>query len=111
MTQTAAIAYSFLAGESNSIMTAFKKFYCTNLPREVGRSIERKFGVKIHRVAVKFTSTYGRVGEYYRYTLLKTSENFDGIKRMTQYVIKEIGNPKTDQEQKMINKIKPLLNL
>ncbi len=86
MTQIAAIAHSYLKGESNSIMTAFKKFNCTNLPRENGRSIERKFGVKLHPVPVKFKSDYGHTGVYYRYTLLKTPQNKDGIKKMEQYI-------------------------
>lgn len=90
MTQLSAICMSFLRGESNSIMTAFKKFSCTNLPREVGRSVERKFGIKIHRVPIKFTSTYGRKGEYYRYTLLRTSSNKSGIKKMTEYVQEQV---------------------
>lgn len=87
MTQTAAIAQSFLNGETNSIMTAFRKFLCTNLPREVGRSIERKFGVTIHRTPVKFYSTFNkRKGIYYNYTLLKTSDNKEGVKKMREYI-------------------------
>lgn len=90
MTQLAAIAHSFLKGESNSIMTAFRKFNCTNLPREVGRSIERKFGVEVHRVPVKFKSTYGHTGEYVRYTLLPISKNKKGIKAMRKYVAEQM---------------------
>lgn len=86
MTQVCFIALSYLKGESNSIMTAFQKFACTNLPRENGRSIERKFGVELTRVPVRFKSKYGRMGEYYRYTLLPTSKNKPGIKKMKQYV-------------------------
>ena len=86
MTQLSAICHSFLKGESNSIMTAFRKFNCTNLPREVGRGIERRFGVKIHRVPVKFKSTYGHVGEFFRYTLIPTSSNKPGMKKMRKYV-------------------------
>lgn len=91
MTQVAAIAHSYLKGESNSIMTAFQKFNCTNLPRENGRSIERKFGVKLQAVPVKFKSHYGHTGVYYRYTLLNTSQNKDGIKKMKEYVRNQIG--------------------
>lgn len=86
MTQVAAICHSFLNGETNSIMTAFQRFGCTNLPREVGRSVERKFGVEIHRVPIKFKSRYGHKGEYFRYTLIKTSKNKNGIKKMRDYV-------------------------
>jgi hypothetical protein len=89
MTQLAAIAQSFLKGETNSIMTAFRKFNCTNLPREVGRSIERKFGVEVTKVPVKFKSTYGHTGEYFNYTLLRTPSNKKGIQKMEEYVSKQ----------------------
>lgn len=108
MTQLSAICASFLKGESNSIMTAFKKFHCTNLPREVGRSIERRFCVDVHRVPVKFTSTYGHKGEYYRYTLLKTPKNKPGIKKMAEYVLKQLENPKTMAERHLRHQIKQL---
>lgn len=90
MTQLAAICLSYLKGESNSIMTAFKKFYCTNLPRENGRGIERNFGVELHAVPVKFTSVYKHKGVYYRYTLLKTSKNKKGIEKMKKYVKEQL---------------------
>lgn len=101
MTQVCAIAFSYLKGESNSIMTAFEKFNCTNLPRENGRSIERKFGVSLQKVPVPFTSTYGHKGEYYRYTLLRTRENKDGREKMKKYCLEQLANPKTDKELKM----------
>jgi len=100
MTQVCAIAFSYLKGESNSIMTAFQKFYCTNLPRENGRSIERKFGIKLQKVVVNFKSTYGRPGQYFRYTLLKTRENKEGRQRMIEYCKKQLSNPKTQLELK-----------
>ena len=94
MTATAHLALSLLNGETVSIMTGFKKFLITNIPREVGRSIERKFGVRLQRVPVKFVSTYGHSGQYFRYTLLAIRENKDGIKRMKAYVKSEIEKKK-----------------
>lgn len=85
MTQISAICMSYLKGEKNSIMTAFQKFNCTNLPRENGRSVERKFNVKLEKKPKKFISTYGRKGEYFEYSLPKKG-NEDGIKKMIQYV-------------------------
>jgi hypothetical protein len=86
MTATSALAYALLKGETVSIMTAFKRFGITNAPREIGRAIERKFDVEVHRVPVKFKSTYGHTGEYYRYTLLRTSKNRKGMTAMKKYV-------------------------
>lgn len=90
MTQLAALCHSFLVGETNSVMTAFKKFGCTNLSREVGRGIERRFDVEVHRTPVKFKSRYGHTGEYYRYTLLRTSKNKKGIEAMKKYVSEQL---------------------
>ncbi len=86
MTQVAAICQSLLKGEVLSIMDGFKKFACTNLPRELSRSIEQKFGVVISKTPTEFTSKFGHKGTYYRYRLNKTEYNQDGIKKMKEYV-------------------------
>lgn len=101
MTQTAAIALSLLKGDVISIKTAFDMFGCTNAPREIGRSIERKFGVKVSKTPTKFKSRYGKEGVYFRYRLNRTDYNEEGIKKMTEYVRSQMGdNPKTEREQK-----------
>ena len=56
MTQLASICKALLDGEVLSIMTGFKDFGCTNLPREIGRSIERKFGVVVDKTPTPFRS-------------------------------------------------------
>ena len=94
MTQTAAIAKALLDGEKLSIMDGFKKFQCSNIPREVSRSIETKFRVVLDREPVKFTSKYGRKGEYYRYSLPGSKKNKEGIKAMKEYVKSQIDNNK-----------------
>lgn len=109
MTQQAAIAYSLLKGETISIMTGFKEFGCTNIPREIGRGIERKFGVMVERQPVKFVSRYGHTGEYYKYKLNKRL-NEDGLKKMAKYIADQIGEAKTTQEKNIIQYLKPLLN-
>ncbi|HRP30501.1 MAG TPA: hypothetical protein PKV73_01350 [Agriterribacter sp.] len=109
MTQTAAIALALLKGEVISIKTAFNQFGCTNAPREIGRSIERKFDVKVSKTPVKFTSRYGKSGIYYQYRLNRTDYNADGIKKMLDYVqSKSPSNPKTMAEQKAAKTIKQL---
>jgi hypothetical protein len=86
MTQIAAIAKSLLDGEVLSIMNGFKKFACTNIPREISRSIEKKFDVEVSRETVEFTSQYKQPGSYVRYRLNKTEYNAPGIARMQAYV-------------------------
>lgn len=86
MTQIAAISKALLKGEVLSIKTAFDMFGCSNVPREMGRSIERKFGVKVSRTPKKFKSRYGRSGVFFQYRLNKTAYNRDGIIKMREYI-------------------------
>lgn len=86
MTQIAAISKALLNGEVVSIKTAFDMFGCSNAPREMGRSIERKFGVKVSRTPTKFKSRYGRISTYFQYRLNRTEYNKDGISKMKDYV-------------------------
>lgn len=86
MTQTAAIAQALLEGQVLSIMTGFKLFSCTNLPRELSRGIEQKFNIIISKERVDFTSKYGQSGFYFRYRLNQTDYNKEGIEKMKEYV-------------------------
>ena len=86
MNQTAALAMALLKGEVVSIKTAFGQFGISNAPREIGRSIERKFEVEVSKSPKKFKSKYGRSGVYFEYRLNKTEYNRPGIERMKQYV-------------------------
>jgi hypothetical protein len=109
MTQTAAIALALLKGEVISIKTAFNQFGCTNAPREIGRSIERKFGVVVSKTPVKFKSRYGKSGVYFQYRLNRTKYNQDGIRKMVEYVESHMeGNPKTQAQQKAKEIVKQL---
>lgn len=109
MTQIAAIATALLKGEVISIKTAFDMFGCSNAPREVGRSIERKFGVIVSRTPTKFKSRYGKSGIYYKYRLNRTEYNAEGIKKMTEYVLSQSpSNPKTNKEAKASKTIQSL---
>jgi len=86
MTLTAALAKSLLSGEVLSIMDGFKRFGCTNIPRELSRSIEQKFGVIISKTPTEFTSQFGHKGSYFRYHLNQTEYNKEGIEKMREYV-------------------------
>lgn len=88
MTQLASIAKALLDGEVISIMTGFRDFGCTNIPREISRSIVRKFEVVVDKTPTKFRSKRNpsRTGIYYRYRLPKIKMNREGIKAMKKYV-------------------------
>ena len=104
MTQTAALCKALLAGEILSILTGFILCGCTNVPREIGRSIERKFGVVISRVKMEAKNRYGNPCTYMQYRLNpRIKENSEGIKKMTAYVLEHENyknRPKTDKERK-----------
>lgn len=89
MNQKAALCKSLLKGEVLSIMVGFKWFGITNVPREIGRSVERAFGVQVSRTSKDFTSRYGQPGSYFEYRLNRTPHNKEGIEKMEAY-IKEI---------------------
>lgn len=109
MTQKAALCLSLLRGEVLSIMVGFQRLAISNVPREIGRSVERSFNVEVSRTPVKFTSRYGHKGEYYNYRLNKAKYNLPGIKSMAAYIVKSIGTPKTQEESKIIHQLQPLL--
>jgi len=90
MNQTAALAHALLKGEVVSIKTAFTQFGCSNAPREIGRSIERKFDVKVSKTPKPFKSRYGKSGTYFEYRLNKTEYNQPGIAKMKDYIQKHI---------------------
>ena len=93
MNQKCALCKSLLRGEVLSIMNGFSWFGITNIPREIGRSIERSFGVTVSRVSKGFTSKYGQGGFYFEYRLNRTERNIKGILEMESYVKEIEGKP------------------
>jgi len=86
MNQKAAICKSLLKGEVLSIMNGFKWFGCTNIPREIGRAIEREFDVQVSRVRKDGESRYKQPVSYFEYRLNRTDYNKPGIEKMEEYV-------------------------
>ena len=86
MNQKCAIAKSLLKGEVLSIMNGFKWFGCTNIPREIGRSIEREFDVQVSRMQKEGISRYKQPVNYFEYRLNRTEYNKEGIAKMEAYV-------------------------
>ncbi len=109
MTQTAAICKALLEGKTLSIMTAFQMFSCTNLPRELSRSVEQKFGVIVSKVSVKFTSKYGQGGHYFQYRLNKTEYNKPGIEKMREYLAEQMEGEYHRPEEQELKFVQPEL--
>lgn len=108
MTQKAAIAKALLEGKVLSIMNGFSLFGCTNLPREISRSIEKEFGVEVSRDKVNFKSKYNQAGIYYRYHLNRTEYNINGIIKMERYVEEQQPRKQIQPEQKTESQINKL---
>lgn len=86
LTKKAYICFALLNGEVLTIMDGFKRFNISNLPREISRMIEQKFGVVVSRTRIDFTTDIGMPAFYFEYRLNKTPMNKDGIKKMWEYV-------------------------
>lgn len=101
MNAITALGLAFLRGDVITIKTAFRDYGISNLPREVGRSIERKFGLEVTKVKKTGKSRYGVPCYYYQYRLPKTDYNAAGIKRLTEYCEKNTPKPKLLPEPKV----------
>jgi hypothetical protein len=103
MNATTAIGLAFLKGEVLTIKTAFRDFGITNLPRECGRLIERKFGLKLTRVRKEGVTRYGIPCSWNEYRLPDTEYNKVGRAKLIDYCQKHIGTVnscKTEKEMK-----------
>lgn len=110
MNQKAALCKALLAGEVVSIMTGFKMMGTTNIPREIGRSIERVFNVKVSRTQKTSKTRYGGSCYYFEYRLNRTEYNKEGIKKMYAYLKQHETNaePKTEKERRELQKTKDI---
>lgn len=88
MTSKSALAQSLIEGKTVNIMTGFRLFGITNIPREISRSIERCFDVEVKRIPRKAVSRYGQPCIWMDYKLIKNERNKEGIKRMKLYIKK-----------------------
>ena len=101
MNQKAALIKALLAGEVVSIMTGFKLMGITNVPREIGRSIEREFNVTVSRVSKKSKTRYGGDCCYTEYRLNRSEHNLPGIQKMVEYLQEHTPKTaRTDTEEK-----------
>lgn len=110
MNSKAALAKALLKGEVVNIKNGFTHFGITNVPREIGRSIERAFGVEVSRTMREGMSRYKQPCIWCDYRLNKTDYNKEGIQKMIEYVLKQEGTPKTDSQEKDQRKIKEIKN-
>lgn len=105
MTSKAALCLALLKGVVINIRNIHSLTGYTNAGREIGRSIERLeddgFGVIVSRTKMEGENRYGVYCTWTNYRLNKTDYNADGIKRMQEYVDKELStmNILTDSQK------------
>jgi len=93
MNATTALAKAFLDGRVLSIKTAFRDFGVTNLPRECGRLIERKFNVRLTKVRRVGKTRYGIPCSWFEYRLPTTEYNAEGRQKMIEYIAANTTEP------------------
>lgn len=107
MTAKAALAKALLDGRVINIKNCFETIGLTNAPREISRMIEQPFGVQVSRTQREGKSRYGQAVTWFDYRLNNTEYNQDGIRKMKEYVNKELGsiNVKTDNQKKELQQL------
>lgn len=113
MTSKCALAIVLLQGDIVNIRNIHQLTGFTNAAREIGRCIERDsgkgnigFGVTVSRSKMEGKNRFGIYSTWNNYRLNKSAHNLPGIKKMAKYVIQEIGEPKTEQQRKIVNQLK-----
>lgn len=86
MTSKGALAQALLKGYVINIDNIHKLTGYTNSGREIGRSIERAFGVKVSRTKKDGVTRFGVYCTWVDYRLNSTPYNKAGIERMIKYV-------------------------
>lgn len=111
MTSKAALCKALLEGRVVNIKNGFTLFGITNIPREIGRSIERDpiitnnsndsgFNVIVSRTERTGITRYEQTCNWTDYRLNFTEYNKAGIERMKKYVREQmIGAPESPKKQ------------
>ncbi|PWT75794.1 MAG: hypothetical protein C5B59_08040 [Bacteroidetes bacterium] len=106
MNQKAALCLALLRGDKLSILTGFKELGITNIPREIGRSVERAFKVRCEKTKMEGKTRWNTPTHWFVYQLKHTEQNSEGIELMRQYVrdhveIKEVPRDKIRKLQQL----------
>lgn len=103
MTAKCALIMALLDGRVVNVKTCFKEIGLTNAAREIGRSVEKPFGVIVSRTKRKGKNRYGGEVTWVDYVLNKTEYNQPGIQKMIEYC--ETNKPKNKKTEIQTNKL------
>jgi len=111
MTAKWALCVSLLSGNVLDINKVWRETGLTNISREIGRSIERDFGVEVSKIRKDGLSRWGMPVFWFQYRLNRTEHNKEGIRKMLDYVLKNMPtNPKTSKEEIIVRDINKRAN-
>jgi hypothetical protein len=102
MTSKAALVKALLDGRVLNIKNGFTLLSITNIPREIGRSIERSFNVKVSRTHREGKSRYGQPCVWIDYRLNRTEYNKEGIEKMKMYLSENMKEYRPEPKVKTI---------
>lgn len=105
MTSKAALCLALLEGRVLNIKNGFELFGITNIPREIGRSVERAFDVQVSRTTMVGKSRYGQECTWCNYRLNRTEYNKQGIEKMREYIRQQLPSSteaKTDTQKRKL---------
>ena len=104
MNKKSVLIKSLLNGETINVSNSIRLTSYSNPAREIPRSIEKPFEVKVKRTKIEEKDKHGNYTMHYNYRLYKTKENMTGIKKMREYISDNIKKYRPDrQENKVIN--------
>lgn len=86
MTAKSALILTLLEGRVLNIKNCVRLVGFTNCPREIGRMIERPFGVVVSRTPRTGKNRWGSNVTWYDYRLNQSEHNLEGIERMKTFV-------------------------
>lgn len=109
MTAKAAICKALLLGKVLNVKNGFSWFGVTNIPREIGRAVERSFKVKVDRKKRDGRTRYG-VNCWWTDYKLKIEGNELGVIRMIEYIVNKEGGARTQEQASDLVKLDKILN-
>lgn len=90
MTSKAALVMALLEGHVLNVKNCFKEIGLTNIAREIPRMVEKPFGVVVSRTIKTGKNRYNEGVYWVNYRLNKSEHNQEGIKKMYEYLGKNV---------------------
>lgn len=96
----AALCYDLINGKTVSIKTGFKDYGITNIPREISRAVEQRFGVVVDRERKEAITKYGFHQTWFEYKLTRSKQSKESLDKMYSYIDEWMIKPEIRQSGK-----------